>query len=101
MYVFAALGALALGAVAYLRVRPAAFRFAALGVSLLFAWLLVAFGKWMLIPSQAWPFPITDGLRWGEVKDTLLSGMWMLVAVLGFPALLQARRGPSHGENSA
>lgn len=87
-YVFAASATLVAGALIYLWVRRPWPRFWALAVSLGLVLLIVAGSKWILIPSQTWPFPITAELREGELKSTLESGAWMILAVLGLPALL-------------
>jgi hypothetical protein len=97
-YVVAAGAALAFGALVYLRANRPGVRFVILLGSLLLAILIVAWGKWNLVPTQTWPLVIDDGLRWSEIQSSLVTGFWLVFAVLGPPALvrlLPLPRGPS------
>ena len=99
-YVVAAGAALVFGALVYLRANRPEVRFVILLGSLLLAILIVAWGKWNLIPTQTWPLVIDDGLRWSEIQSSLITGAWLILSILGPPALvrllpLQRRRSPS------
>lgn len=99
-YVVAAGAALVFGALVYLRANRPGVRFVILLGSLLLAILTVAWGKWNLIPTQTWPLVIDDGLRWSEIQSSLVTGAWLILSILGPPALvrllpLQRRRSPS------
>lgn len=99
-YVVAAGAALVFGALVYLRANRPGVRFVILLGSLLLAILIVAWGKWNLIPTQTWPLVIDDGLRWSEIQSSLVTGAWLILSILGPPALvrllpLQRRRSPS------
>lgn len=99
-YVVAAGAALVFGALVYLRANRPGVRFVILLGSLLLAILIVAWGKWNLVPTQTWPLVIDDGLRWSEIQSSLVTGAWLISSILGPPALvrllpLQRSRSPS------
>jgi hypothetical protein len=99
-YVAAAGAALVFGALVYLRANRPGVRFVTLLGSLLLAILIVAWGKWNLVPTQTWPLVIDDGLRWSEIQSSLITGAWLILSILGPPALvrlLPLQRGPSPG----
>jgi hypothetical protein len=97
-YVVAASATLVVGALIYLNANHPWPRFWTLLGSLLLVVVIVAWGKWNLVPTQTWPLRIDEGLRWGELQSTLQSGAWLMLAVLGLPALfslIPRRRGQS------
>lgn len=88
-YVVAATATLVIGALIFLRANRPWPRYWTLLGSLLLVVLIVALGKWNLVPTQTWPLNINEELRWGEVQSSLQSGAWLMLGVLGPPALFK------------
>ncbi len=88
-YVAGVGAALVLGALLYLRAGRPWVRFGILLASLLLAIFIAAWGTWTLVPTQTWPLDVNDGLRWGETQSSLITGVWLIVGVLGPPAFVR------------
>jgi len=88
----AALGAMMLGAIAYLDQTNHRRRVIALASGITIAMAFAALGKWILLPAQTW-----DGVTVGRVLDatyryelasTLAMWVWLMLTILALPALL-------------
>lgn len=88
-YVIGATVTMIVAALVYLRANRPWLRYWTLLASLVLVIAIVALGRWNLVPTQTWPLTIDEGLRWGETENAIVSGVWLILAVLGPPALFK------------